>query len=39
MKLRTGAVLGLGLSVALAFAAYLEPSNAWRWSYLISLCQ
>jgi hypothetical protein len=41
VKLLTGAMLGLGLTlaVALAFAAYLEPSNAWRWSYLISLCQ
>lgn len=39
MKAHTVAMLGLGLAVALAFAAYLEPSNAWRWSYLISLCQ
>jgi predicted MFS family arabinose efflux permease len=42
-KQRAIAMLGLGLGVglifALAFAAYLEPSNAWRWSYLISLCQ
>jgi hypothetical protein len=41
MRMRSGAMLGLGLTLAvvLAFAAYLEPSNAWRWSDLISLCQ
>ena len=33
------AVAVLALAAAAAFAAYLEPSNAWRWSYLISLCQ
>lgn len=29
----------LALAAAAALLAYLDPANAWRWSYMLSLCQ
>lgn len=39
MKLRVVALALLAAMVALAFLAYLNPTNAGRWSILMALCQ
>lgn len=39
MKRRALPLLALALAVALAFLAYADPLNVWRWSSLMTLCQ
>ncbi len=39
MSLRVTVFLLLTLAVELALLAYTNPTNAWRWTILMSLCQ
>jgi polyferredoxin len=39
MKLQVISILLLALGVGLAFCAYLNPMNVWRWAILMTLCQ
>lgn len=39
MSLRVTVLLLLTLAVELALLTYTNPTNAWRWAILISLCQ
>lgn len=39
MSIKVTAMLLLTLAVELSFLAYMNPTNAWRWTILMSLCQ
>lgn len=39
MKYRLILISLLTVGVGLAFSAYLNPMNVWRWAILMSLCQ
>lgn len=39
MKLQAISTLVLTFCVGLAFSAYLNPMNVWRWAILMTLCQ
>lgn len=39
MKLRTISILLLALAVEFGFLAYLNPLNAWRWTFSMTLCR
>lgn len=39
MNLQVISILLLTLGVGLAFCAYLNPMNVWRWAILMTLCQ
>lgn len=39
MKPQVISILVLTFCVGLAFSAYLNPMNVWRWAILMTLCR